>query len=135
MKGQMSGQMNDLEEIESMLDNPLIMVSAIPVDDDSQASGNASGLSSVLNKSKTPVVKQVQNNNKPRHVPEALKHPTSQSETLKARIRVFWILRFLTLFLTQYDAELNKRIKVNPMLAEQREIEKWTEGQHVKLGN
>ena len=124
--------MGDLEEIEAMLDNPLLMVSAIPLEEESsQASGNgdARGLSSVLHKSKTRQVKQGQNSNKPRHVPEALKHPTSQTETLKARIRVFWILRFLVLFLTQYDAELNKRIKSNPMLAEQREIEKWTEGQ------
>ena len=73
--------------------------------------------------------------NKPRHVPEALKHPTNQMETLKARIRVFWLLRFLMLFLTSYDAELNKKIKTNPMLADQRDVEKWTEGQHVKLGN
>ena len=54
---------------------------------------------------------------------------------LKARIRVFWLLRFLVLFLTRYDSELNRRIKTNPMLAEQRDVEKWTEGQRVKLGN
>ena len=54
---------------------------------------------------------------------------------LKARIRVFWLLRFLVLFLTRYDSELNKMIKTNPMLAEQRDVEKWTEGQRVKLGS
>ena len=87
-----------------------------------------------MHKSKTPQVKQMQSN-KPRHVPEELKHPTSQMETLKARIRVFWLLRFLVLFLTRYDAELNRQIKTNPMLADQREVEKWTEGDRVRLGN
>ena len=47
---------------------------------------------------------------------------------LKARIRVFWLLRFLALFLTQYSGELNKQIKVNPMLCEQRAVETWEEG-------
>ena len=31
----MSGQMNDLGDIESMLDNPLVMVSAIPLEEES----------------------------------------------------------------------------------------------------
>ena len=39
---------------------------------------------------------------------------------MKARIRVFWILRFLVLFLTRYDNELNRSIKTNPLMAEQR---------------
>ena len=51
----MSGQMNDLEEIEAMLDNPLIMVSAIPLDEDSQAASGSQG--GVQHKSKTPQVK------------------------------------------------------------------------------
>ena len=74
LKGQMSGQMNDLDEIEAMLDNPLVMVSAIPSEDDSQQYGGGNSNQSVLNKSKTPQVKQMQSN-KPRHVPDSLKHP------------------------------------------------------------
>ena len=35
LKSQMSGQMNDLGDIESMLDNPLVMVSAIPLEEES----------------------------------------------------------------------------------------------------
>ena len=50
--------MNDLDEIEAMLDNPLVMVAAIPNEDDSQQlGGNAN--QSVNNKSKTPQIKQV----------------------------------------------------------------------------
>ena len=50
--------MNDLDEIEAMLDNPLVMVSAIPSEDDNQqVGGNAN--QSVLNKSKTPQIKQM----------------------------------------------------------------------------
>ena len=48
--------MNDLEGIEAMLENPLVMVSAIPLDEDSQATSGGQS-SSVLHKNKTPQVK------------------------------------------------------------------------------
>ena len=51
LKSQMSGQMNDLGDIESMLDNPLVMVSAIPLEEESSQHG---GSSSAHHKSKTP---------------------------------------------------------------------------------
>ena len=70
---------------------------------------------------------------KPRHVPEALRSPSSQLEMLKARIRIFWLLRFMMLFLTRYDTELNREIKTNPMMCEVRPVESWQEGQHVQL--
>lgn len=98
-KDQVGVQINDLSDIESILDNQLVMVSAIHLDDDQ---------SSASQKSKTP---QHKNNSKPRNVPEALKHPTTQTEMLKARIRVFWLLRFLILFLTEYKVDMNKTIK------------------------
>ena len=52
---------------------------------------------------------------------------------LRARIRIFWLLRFLMLFLTRYDSELNRVIKTNPMVLDERPVESWTEGQHVQL--
>ena len=61
-------------------------------------------------------------------MPEALKHPTTQTEMLKARIRVFWLLRFLVLFLTRYGPDLNKKIKQNPILSDERDVESWQEG-------
>mmetsp|Transcript_37670 Transcript_37670/g.49572 ORF Transcript_37670/g.49572 Transcript_37670/m.49572 type:complete len:175 (+) Transcript_37670:831-1355(+) len=121
IKSQIGVQINDLSDIESILENQLIMVAAIPLDD------NQYGQS----KSKTPVVKKV---SKPRQVPEALKHPTTQTEMLRARIRVFWLLRFLVLFLTRYEPDFNKAIKENPILLEQRAVESWIEGQQVTLG-
>ena len=54
---------------------------------------------------------------------------------LKARIRVFWLLRYLVLYLTQYSGDLNKMIKVNPILSEQRPVESWQEGQTVQVGD
>ena len=54
---------------------------------------------------------------------------------LKARIRVFWLLRFLVLFLTRYDLDMNRSIKANPMMADQRPVVSWEEGQQVKLGH
>lgn len=78
-----------------------------------------------MSKSKTPKLNKAKALNKPRNVPEALKHPTTQTETLKARIRVFWLLRYLVLFLTRYDLELNRTIKTNPLLPEQRPVELW----------
>ena len=53
---------------------------------------------------------------------------------LKARIRVFWLLRFLVLFLTRYDLDMNRSIKANPMMADQRPVVSWEEGQQVTLG-
>ena len=47
---------------------------------------------------------------------------------LRARIRIFWLLRFLMLFLTRYDSELNRVIKTNPMVLDERPVESWTEG-------
>ena len=37
------------------------------------------------------------------------------------------------LFLTRYDSELNRVIKTNPMVLDERPVESWTEGQHVQL--
>ena len=92
------------------------MISAIP--DEENTTGHQS-----RQKSKTPAV--TPRSSKPRHIPEALKHPCAQMDMLKARIRVFWLLRFLVLFLTRYDTELNKLIKQNPMLADLRPVETW----------
>jgi len=102
--------MSDLSDIESVLENQLVMVSTIPSDEDPSASSGQP-------KSKTPMLKQ---QSKPRNVPDALKNPTNQTEMLKARIRVFWLLRFLVMFLTKYNSDLNRMIKTNPMLSEQR---------------
>ena len=117
IKDQVGVQINDLSDIESILENQLVMVYAIPQDDDQHHGAS---------KSKTPGHKPA---NKPRHVPEALKHPTTQTEMLKARIRVFWLLRFLVLFLTRYGPDLNKKIKQNPILSDERDVESWQEGQ------
>lgn len=116
--------MSDLRDIESVLENQLVMVSTIPSDEDQSASSGGHGQP----KSKTPMVKSG-TGSKPRNVPDALKNPTNQTEMLKARIRVFWLLRFLVMFLTKYNSDLNRMIKTNPMLSEQREVESWEEGQ------
>jgi hypothetical protein len=61
--------MHDLVDIETLLENPLVMVSAIAFE---EGSGTTGANPSHAHKSKTPQVKQ---NSKPRYVPDALKHP------------------------------------------------------------
>jgi len=67
----MSGQMHDLADIETLLENPLVMVSAIAFEDDSGTTG--------VNQSHAPKNKtsQVKQNSKPKYVPDALKHPST----------------------------------------------------------
>ncbi len=39
VKGQMSSQIQDMSDIETIIENQLVMVSAIPLDDDQPSSG------------------------------------------------------------------------------------------------
>ena len=96
------------------------MVPAIPLEEDISMSTSNANNRNKANMPKAP--------SKPRHVPEALRSPSSQIEMLRARIRIFWLLRFLMLFLTRYDSELNRVIKTNPMVLDERPVESWTEG-------
>lgn len=61
-------------------------------------------------------------------MPDELKHPSKTIDILRARIRMFWLLRYLLLNLTRNDSESNKLLKINPLLSEQRTVESWDEG-------
>jgi len=66
-------------------------------------------------------------------VPEALKHPTKEIDILRARIRMFWQLRYLMAHLTGYSSESNQTLKRNPLSDASRPVDTWTEGQCVNI--
>ena len=71
---------------------------------------------------------------KPRHVPEALRYPTKETDMLRVRVRMFWIMRYMVLNLTQNSAQLHNVLRRNPLLSEQRPVEFWEAGQVTTIG-
>ena len=126
----MRGQISDSSEVDAILENPLIMVSAIP-QEEPQIEESKQFRSK--NKKKTEMIIQKKPRNMPKKVPDDLKHPSKAIEILKARIRMFWLLRYLLFNLTRNDSESNKLLKINPLLSEQRPVETWTEGLTTKI--
>ena len=71
---------------------------------------------------------QKKTKNLPKRVPEDLKHPTKAIDILRARIRMFWLLRYLLYNLTCCDSESNKMLRYNPLISDTRPAETWVEG-------
>jgi len=110
----MKGQISDGQEIDAILENPLIMVSAIP-QEEPQIEEQKQG---AKKKKKTEMIIHKKPKNLPKRVPDDLKHPSKAIDILKARIRMFWLLRYLLFNLTRNDSESNKLLKINPLLSE-----------------
>ena len=91
------------------------MVSAIP-EEEPQIEEQKQGAKK--KKKPTEMIIQKKPKNMPKRVPDDLKHPSKAIDILKARIRMFWLLRYMLFNLTRNDSESNKLLKINPLLSE-----------------
>ena len=101
------------------------MVSAIP---DEEPSAEEQKHPFRSKKKPTEMVIQKKQRNLPKRVPDDLKHPQKPLEILRARIRMFWLLRYLVFNLLRNDSESSKLLKINPLISEKRAVENWNEG-------